>query len=58
MNTYIAFYRGQRIEVRSDTTYHAQLKAAEILKAKHAWDVTVMLARLADGTIVVHVPDF
>ena len=43
MNGYIAFYRGKKIEVTSDTSYHAQLKAAELFKAKKSYEVTVVL---------------
>lgn len=53
MNGYIAFYRGKRIEVRANTSYEAQQKAAAILKAKKSYEVSVMLAE-ADGEQVVH----
>lgn len=43
MNNYEAFYRGKRISVQAETSYKAQLKAAEILKAKKSYDVTVVL---------------
>ena len=44
MNNYVAFYKGKRIEVQAATSYEAQVKAATRLKAKKAWDVTVVLA--------------
>lgn len=55
MNTYKAFYRGKVIEVQSDTSYHAQLKAAELLKVKHSYDVTVLLVE-KDGQEIIHNP--
>jgi hypothetical protein len=57
MNGYIAFWRGKRVEVYASTSYEAQQKAAAMLKAKKAYEVTVMLAERA-GEPVVHVADF
>ena len=54
MNGYVCFYKQKRIEVYADTQYEAQQKAAKLLKAKKAYDVTVMLAE-KDGTQVTHV---
>ena len=54
---YIALWRGKRIEVYANTSYEAQQKAAAILKAKKAYEVTVMLAERA-GEPVVHTADF
>lgn len=54
MNGYVAFYRGKRIEVLSDTSYHAQLKAAELFRAKKSYEVSVMLAE-KDGKQVTQV---
>lgn len=34
MNGYIAFYKGRQIEVMADTSYQAQQKAAQQLKAR------------------------
>jgi len=53
MNGYICMYRGKRIEVKSDTSYHAQLEAAKQFKAKKSYEVVVMLAEL-NGKQVVH----
>lgn len=53
MNGYIAFYRGKRLEVYSDTIYHAQLEAAKIFKAKKSYDVTIALVELV-GEVVIH----
>jgi hypothetical protein len=54
MNTYEAFYRGQRITVQAATPYAAQLEAARRFKARKSYEVTVMLAALADGKPVIH----
>jgi hypothetical protein len=56
MNGYICTYKGKRIEVRSDTIYHAQQEAARVLKvkAKDEYKISVTLAERADGTAVVH----
>jgi hypothetical protein len=53
MNGYICFYKGKRIEVYAETSYVAQQKAAQLLKAKRSWDVTVCLAE-RDGGVVEH----
>ncbi len=53
MNGYVAFYRGKRIEVESDSSYHAQIEAARIFKARKSFEVTVMLAE-RDGAPVAH----
>ena len=57
MNGYVAFYKGQRTEVYAETQYQAQLVAAGVLRARHSYDVTVMLAEV-DGEPVIHHPDF
>lgn len=55
MNTYKAFYKGKEIEVKADTSFHAQEKAAVIFKAKKRYDVTVVLVALGeDNTPVTH----
>lgn len=51
MNTYVALYRGRRLEVRADTSYHAQQAAARTFGARHTYDVTVMLAETPAGTV-------
>ena len=55
MNGYIAFYKGRRIEVTAETSYQAQQIAAVRFRAKHSYDVTVVLAE-KDGKPVTHVP--
>lgn len=55
MNGYVCFYKGKRIEVMAATSYEAQKKAAELLKAKRSWEVTVMIAE-KDGKPVIHNP--
>ena len=56
-NGYICFGpNGKRCEVRADTSYHAQQKAAEIFKIKPGkqWRVSVHLAESAEGSPVIH----
>lgn len=50
---YIALYKGKKIEVYTNTSYDAQLKAAQIFKAKHSYDVSVYLCE-KDGKEVLH----
>ena len=57
MNGYRAFYRGKTIDVISDSSYHAQLKASEIFKAKKSYEVTVVLCE-KEGKQVTHIPTF
>lgn len=56
MNKYLAFFKDKKIEVESDTSYHAQLKAAEIFKAKKSYLVTVVLCE-KNGETVTHSGD-
>ena len=53
MNGYVCFYKGKRVEVYADSSYVAQQKAATLLKAKRAYEVTVVLAE-KNGEAVVH----
>lgn len=55
MNGYIAFYKGKKLEVHAETSLAARDKAAVEFKAKHAYDVTVVIAE-KDGVPVVHTP--
>lgn len=57
MNGYIALYKGRQVEVYAETSYKAQLEAARILKAKHTYEVDVILAE-KNGQQVTHVADF
>ena len=51
MNGYKAFYKGKSIEVYAETSFQAQEKAAKQLKAKKAYEVTVVLCEKdTDGT--------
>lgn len=54
MNTYKWFYRGKSGEVTADSSYHAQLAAAALVRARKSFEVTVMLVQRADGTEVIH----
>lgn len=53
MNKYIAFYKGKKIVVEAPTSLQARDAAAEIFKAKKAYDVTVMLSEL-EGKPYIH----
>lgn len=53
MNGYVCFYKGKKVEVYAETSFVAQQKAATLLKAKRAYEVTVVLAE-KDGEAVVH----
>lgn len=53
MSTYKAFYKGKTIELKADSSYQAQTKAAEQFKARKSYDVTVILLE-TDGKQVIH----
>ena len=53
MNGYKAFYKGKTIEVMADSSYQAQLKAAQVFKAKKAYEITVMLCEV-NGEQIIH----
>jgi len=55
MNIYKAFYRGKEIEVEAETSYSAQKKAAQQLKARKEYQVTVVLVA-KNGEQVTHRP--
>jgi len=48
---YLAIYKNKRIEVTAPTSYEAQLKAAEILKARKSYDVNVYLADITHTAV-------
>lgn len=56
-NGYIAFYKTKMHELHASSSYQAQLKAAKHFKAKHSYQVTVVLAE-QDGKQVIHLPLF
>jgi hypothetical protein len=43
MNGYKAFFKGRECEVYAASSYEAQLKAAQVFKAKKSYEVTVVL---------------
>lgn len=43
MRTYKAFYKNKTVTVISDSSYHAQLEAAKLFKAKKSHEVSVVL---------------
>ena len=49
MMIYKAFYKGKNIEVEAETTYKAQLLAAQIFKAKKRYDVSIILCGDSQG---------
>lgn len=53
MNGYKAFWRGKQIEVRANSAYEAQTRAAAIFKARKTHEVTVILCE-KDGKTVTH----
>lgn len=57
MNGYIGFYKGKQVEVKAETSYQAQQKAAEKFKARKSYQVTVVLAE-QEGSQVEHTPTF
>ena len=42
--TYQAYYRGRVIQVEAQSSYQAQLRAAEIFGARKSYQVSVVLA--------------
>ena len=57
MNGYIAMYKDKKIEVYAESSYQAQLKAAQIFKAKKSYEVDVYLCEV-EGKEVTHTPTF
>ena len=53
-NTYLCFYRRNKITVKAPTAYAAQIEAAKIFRARKSYDVSVNLVERADGTTVEH----
>ena len=51
MNGYKAFYKGRAIEVKAESSYKAQLEATRIFKAKHSYDVSVVLCEKASEQV-------
>jgi len=50
MRTYVAFYKQKKITVVAESSFEAQRKAAEIFKARKAWDVAIVLADVPVST--------
>ena len=53
MNGYIAFYKGKQLEVKANSSYEAQQKAAQMFRARKSYEVTVILAE-KNGQQVTH----
>ena len=58
LHGYLCFHKSRKVEVRAASSYAAQVKAANALGAKKAYEVVVVLCERADGSPVVHTPDF
>lgn len=54
---YVAFYKGQRWELRAASTLQAQTIAAGHFGARRPREVTVVLAEDSNGKPVVHKPE-
>jgi hypothetical protein len=52
MNSYLAFHKGTRIEVQAENSLEAQTKAAQQLKVKKSWQVTIVLVEL-NGNLIM-----
>ena len=57
MNSYVAFYKDRRVEVKATTSYGAQVEAQKVLKVKESQrhNITVVLA-MKDDQQVTHLP--
>lgn len=53
MNGYLAFYKGNKIEVHANSQSEARTIAVQQFKARKAWDVSVVLTE-KDGVPVTH----
>jgi NOL1/NOP2/fmu family ribosome biogenesis protein len=42
--TYQAYYRGRTIQIQAQSSYQAQIRAAEIFGARKSYQVSVVLA--------------
>jgi len=58
MNSYIAFYKNKKMEVKADTSYAAQLLASKAFKAKKSYDVSVVLVELNGSQVAVSTASF
>jgi hypothetical protein len=56
-NYYKAFYKGKTLTVEAETSYKAQLKAADLFRARKSFDVAVVLVS-SKGESVTHKPLF
>jgi len=62
MNDYKAFYNGKSIDLKSDSSYHAQEKALiefqkNSRKKVKSWDITIVLLAV-DSKEITHIADF
>lgn len=54
LNGYMAFFKGKTVEVYAESSYRAQMKAAQHFRARRPYDVSVVLCERADGSVVTH----
>jgi NOL1/NOP2/fmu family ribosome biogenesis protein len=48
--TYQAYYRGRTVQLQAQSSYQAQIRAAEIFGARKTYQVSVVLADLPIST--------
>jgi len=51
MNTYLAYYKNRKVEVREESPYLAQRQAALHFKARRPWEVAVVLVAVGDRPV-------
>jgi len=51
--TYHAFFKNKKIEVKADTQYEAQKKAAEYFKTKKSWEISILLVKKGDEDVSI-----
>ena len=52
MNGYKTFYKGITLDIYASSSYAAQLQAAKEFKAKHSYDVTVVLCEKNNEQVI------
>lgn len=52
MNGYKAFWRGKQVDIFAESSFRAQLKAAEHFKAKRPYEVSVVLCEKEGKQVV------
>ncbi len=52
MNTYHVFYKGNKVEIKAETSFKAQEAGAKLLKAKKSYQVATVLVAVGDKEII------